>query len=120
MDRHRRRFLIARQASRHKAEEAGRVAGAVAAVFKHFGPEQCGQFLLHGHQFLLFKRLMEMEQEEFNAMPLPELRQLAELVFQSIRVQSDLLALQSAAAHADAPTAPAPACRPRPQGPPTR
>ena len=119
VDRHRRRFLIARRASRHKAEEAGRVATAVAAVFKHFGPEQCGQFLLHGHQFLLFKRLMELEQEEFDAMPVREIRELGELVFRSVRAQVELTRLQSAAAvQAAAPNAPAPP--PRRKGPPAR
>src|SRR5215217_4916265 len=94
MERHRRQFLQERRAARLKAEETRLVATAVAGVFKQFGPEGCGQFLLHGHQFLLFKRLMEMDEDGFSAMPLPDLRDLSKLVFQSIKVQYKLLQLQ--------------------------
>src|SRR5687767_6396729 len=40
VDRHRRNSLIAREATRRKAEEARLVATALAGVFKHFGPAQ--------------------------------------------------------------------------------
>src|SRR5688572_17390384 len=91
VDRHRRNFLIAREATRRKAQEARLVATALAGVFKHFGPAQSGQFLLHSHQFLLFKRLMEMEQEEFSALPVKQLRELSELVFHAVRAQAQLM-----------------------------
>ena len=98
VDRHRRHFLIAREAARRQADEARAVATALAGVFNHFAPGQAGQFLLHSHQFLLFKRLMEMDQEEFSALPVKELRELSELVFHTVRAQSRVMDPQPAAA----------------------